>query len=183
MKPFPSQSIDSNAGLPATGSGRWAADESRAGCPPWGMAASAGCGRRPGERSGAGFTLLEVIVAFAVFFLVAFSILELTTRSLAAARSLQEHEPDTGLIAAMLSLTNKFEEGFQSGDFEDLYPGMYAGWHWASDVTEVWSNGLFRADIVVHRDVKKGPAVSTLSVLFYRPDSPPGKASTAGLGF
>jgi hypothetical protein len=134
------------------------------------------------RSQAAAFTLLEVIVAFAVFFMVAFSILELTTRSLAAARALQDREPDTGLIAAMLSLTNKFAEGVQQGDFEDLYPGQYRNWHWAAETMEVWSNGLWRADIVIYRPAGKGPAKAELSVLFYCPDCPPGSAS-GGMGF
>lgn len=138
--------------------------------------------RQARSRRGAGFTLLEVIVAFAIFFMVAFSVLELTTRSLASARALQQREPDPGLIAAMLSLTNQLIEGVVQGDFEEIYPGEYPNWRWATDIQEVWSNGLFRADIVVFRDAKHGPAQAELSVLFYRPDSPPGKASTGGLG-
>jgi Tfp pilus assembly protein PilV len=138
---------------------------------------------RRGPRQGrAGFTLLEVIFAFAIFFMVSFSILELTSNSLASARALQKREPDGGLIAAMLSLTNQLVEGVESGDFQEIYPDLYPGWHWASEIIEIGSNGLFQADIIVHRDVRKGPAMTRMSVLYYRPESPPGSAS-GGFGF
>ena len=54
-----------------------------------------------GRRSGLNaFTLLEVIVACAIFFMVAFAVLGLVTRSLAAARSLQLRHPDAGMLAS-----------------------------------------------------------------------------------
>src|SRR5262245_19664776 len=93
-----------------------------------------------------GFTLLEVIVACAIFFMVAFAVLELVTRGLAAAKALQQREPDAGLLAAALSLTNKLEEGTMSGTFEDIAPGLYPGYSWARDAYEVGSNGLFQVD-------------------------------------
>lgn len=129
-------------------------------------------------RSGlSAFTLLEVIIACAVFFMVAFSVLQLVTSSLAAARSLQQREPDAGLLASAFSLTNKLVEGVEEGNFEDLYPGLYPGYRWARSVTEVSSNSLFQVDFVVYRLSKKGPAETTMSILMYRPGSPPGSAS------
>src|SRR5262249_52164528 len=91
-----------------------------------------------------GFTLLEVIVACAIFFMVAFAVLEVVTTGLAAAKALQQREPDAGILAAALSLTNKLEKGTMSGNFEDLAPGLYPGYSWARDVYEVGSNGLFQ---------------------------------------
>src|SRR5262245_45065669 len=97
-------------------------------------------GVAPGQRSGSSnarsrsatpaFTLLETIVACAIFFMVAFAILELVTRSLVAAKALQQREPDPGIILAALSLTNTFEEGSISGNYEDIAPGMYPGYRW-----------------------------------------------------
>ena len=72
-----------------------------------------------GERASA-FTLLEVIVASAIFFMVAFAIMEMVMTSLAAARAIQERSPDAGILAASLTLTNQLVEGADSGDFEDL---------------------------------------------------------------
>ena len=82
----------------------------------------------PPPRLGeGGFTLLEVIVAFTIFFIFAFSILELTTRSLAAARSIQEWRPDAGMVASFLSLTNELHEGEETGDLEDVFMRLTKG--------------------------------------------------------
>lgn len=124
------------------------------------------------------FTLLEVLVACTIFFMVAFAILELVTNSLAAARSLQQREPDAGVLAAALSLTNQLLEGSESGDFEDLYPGLYPGYSWSREIIEVSSNSLFRVDFAVYGTSGKRRATETrMSVLMYRPGSPPGSAT------
>src|SRR5256885_1098652 len=80
------------------------------------------------------FTLLEVIIASAIFFMAAFAILQLVTTGIAQAKALQQREPDAGMLAATLSLTNQLEEGAESGDFEDLAPGLYRDYRWARDV-------------------------------------------------
>jgi prepilin-type N-terminal cleavage/methylation domain-containing protein len=131
-----------------------------------------------------GFTLLEVIVACAIFFMVAFAVLELVTRGLAAAKALQQREPDAGLLAAALSLTNKLEEGTMSGNFEDLAPGLYPGYSWARDAYEVGSNGLFQVDFVVIRQSGKGhgPSETKMSILMYRPGSQQGSRFGGGGG-
>lgn len=122
------------------------------------------------------FTLLEVLIATAIFFMMAFAVLELVTRGLAAAKSLQQREPDAGILAAAMSLTNKIEEGSEAGDFEDIAPGLYPGYSWTRDAYEVGSNGLFQVDFTVVRRSGKGrrPSETTLSVLMYRPGSPTG---------
>jgi pilin/secretion family protein with methylation motif len=131
-----------------------------------------------------GFTLLEVIVACAIFFMVAFAVLELVTRGLAAAKALQQREPDAGILAAAMSLTNKLEEGTMSGNFEDLAPGLYPGYSWARDAYEVGSNGLFQVDFVVVRQSGKGhgPSETKMSILMYRPGSQPGNRFGGGVG-
>jgi len=136
---------------------------------------------RPERRSRDGFTLLEVIVACTIFFIFAFAVLEMTTRSLAAVRVIQQREPDAGLVASMVFLEEKLEEQPESGDFEDIYPGMYRDWHWAYQAEEVASNGLFRVTIVIYRQSAKGPASTEMEMLLYRPLSPPGSASSGGV--
>ena len=138
--------------------------------------ASAGVG---GWRRGlSAFSLLEVLVACTIFFMVAFAVLELVTRSLAAARSLQQREPDPGVLAAVLSITNQLIEGSESGDCEDLFPGLYRDYTWSREVIEVSSNSLFRVDFAVYSNSRKrGPSESRMSVLMYRPGSPPGSAT------
>jgi hypothetical protein len=131
-------------------------------------------------RSASGFTILEVIIACTIFFMVAFAVLELVTSGLVAARSLQQRDPDPGLVAAALSLTNKLIEGSYSGDFEDIAPDMYPGYQWEYYVEEVGSNRLFQVDIIVHNPRKKAnPA--TLQIQLWRPESPAGAAS-GGIG-
>src|SRR5262245_20457682 len=87
------------------------------------------------------FSMLEVLIACAICFMVAFALLELVTRGLVAARSLQIREPDPGLILAQISLSNTLEEAeLLAGDFEDIAPKMYPGYKWAAQITEVGSN-------------------------------------------
>lgn len=129
-----------------------------------------------GGRAAAAFTLLEVIVACGVFFLVGFSILEMVTRSLAAAKKLQNRDPDPGLVAAALSLTNRIEEGTISGTFEDIAPNLYPGWRWEAFLEEVHSNSLFKVQIIVHNEgAQRMAGPQTLEYLTYRPGSPPGQ--------
>jgi hypothetical protein len=132
--------------------------------------------RRSRSTLASAFTLLEVIVACAIFFLVGFAILEMVTRALVAAKSLQNRDPDPGLVAAALSLTNKLEEDCLSGSFEDIAPGLYPGWRYEWCPEEVHSNGMFRVGVIVYNDgAKRRAGPQTLEILLYRPGSPPGK--------
>jgi type II secretory pathway pseudopilin PulG len=128
------------------------------------------------SRRGTGFTLLEVIVACTIFFLVTFSILQVIAQGLAAARKLQQREPDAGVLAAVLSLTNRLEEGSESGDFEDLFPGLYPDYSWSREIYEASSNGLFQVDFTVYRrgGRQTGPSETRMSILLFRPGSPTG---------
>jgi hypothetical protein len=123
------------------------------------------------------FTLLEVIVACTIFFMVAFAVLQLVTSGLVAARKLQQREPDFGVLAAELTLTNQLIEGSDSGDFEDMFPGLYRGYSWSRDILEVYSNGFFRVDFIIYHDAVKGAQPRGSSVFFYKPGSPPGSAT------
>lgn len=123
------------------------------------------------------FTLLEVIVACGLFFMFAFAVLSLVTQGLVSARSLQQREPDPGIILAALSLTNAFEEGMISGDYEDIAPGMYPGYRWEAGISEVASNGLFVVDVMTYSQRKKGAMPVVTSALFYRPQSKPGSVT------
>ena len=114
----------------------------------------------------AGFSLLEVMIAMAVFFIVVFAVLGMVVQSLGAARALQRQHADCGMVASMLSLSNTLEEGFDSGDFENLV----ADYRWERTITEVGSNGFFQVDIAVFQKNPRGKEVSeTMSVLMYKP--------------
>lgn len=114
------------------------------------------------------------MVAFTIFFIAVFAILELTIGSLRAARSLRVREPDTGLVAAMLDVeTNKLEEGVINGDFEDVYPGGYPDWHWEVETVPAMTpdgmilTNLWQRDITVYRRSNRGPATSRLRIYDY----------------
>lgn len=119
------------------------------------------------------FSLLEVMIAMALFFMAIFAILGLTSQSIGAAARLQRHEVDIASLAGQLSLTNVLQEGVESGDFGDLFPGAT----WTREITEVSSNGLYRVDFTVaqasaNRRSKVPQTVETMSILLYRPISP-----------
>jgi len=129
------------------------------------------------SRRATAFTLLEVTIACAIFFMVAFAILELVTRSLSAAKALQKRDPDPGIILHALSLTNSFEEGTMSGDYEDIAPGMYPGYRWEAFITEIGSNGLFQVDVLTYNQRRQSQNPATVSGQFWRPNSKPGSAT------
>ncbi len=108
--------------------------------------------------------MLEAMVAIAIFFIAIFAILDLVSRNVRAAHSLNQLKPSPGEVAAALSLTNKLEEGFETGDFEGLYPG----YDWAREVLLYGTNGMFEVNIVVNY---RGKEDSRLSLLLYRPES------------
>ena len=126
-----------------------------------------GQAQRSRRRAVASFTLLEVLIACAIFFMAAFAVLGLLTQGLGAAKSLQLREPDPGLVAAAFVLTNITDEGSESGDFEDIAPNLFPGYSWNIDWWERESNGLYQVDITVIRQSGRGhgPSARTLSIL------------------
>ncbi len=125
---------------------------------------------RHGSLTGGAFTLLEVMIAVAIFFMASFAVLTLVSQNLRAARSLQTSHVTAARLAAELSLTNRLDEGADSGDFGELYPGLT----WSRDVRK-WreTNFLFQVDYVVMRD---GRPDSQMSVLLYRPEGAAGSS-------
>jgi hypothetical protein len=120
----------------------------------------------------AGFTLLEVMIAMFVFFIVVFAVLGLVVQSLGAARALQIHRPDAGMVAAMvfMSATNLEDGATDSGDFEELNFPDYM-WDWSS--TEIGSNGLYRVEIAVSQKGRQGKQVRDELVIYkYQPPLP-----------
>ncbi len=115
----------------------------------------------------AAFTLLEVMLAIAIFFMAMFAILGLLTSGVRAASMFRNNGPTAGMILSQLSATNILIEGSQSGNFKDV--PIYEGYQWAANLHEVDTNGLFQADVVVTDS--KGNPYSTMSALLYRPDS------------
>jgi general secretion pathway protein I len=123
------------------------------------------------------FTLMEVMIAVAIFFMAMFTILGVLSSSLHAASILRNSGPTPGMVAAQLAMTaqtNKFEESSDSGDFHDT--PVYEGYRWQWFKTEITTNGLLQFDIVVVNP--NGKPDSTLTVLFYCP-----QAQSSSLGF
>ena len=116
------------------------------------------------DGSDAAFTLIEVMVATAVLVISLASILLLVSTGIRTARILDRVHVDASSVAGELSLTNRLEEGVESGDFGDAHPG----YGWTRTITEAGTNGLFRVDFVVSGG---GEAESRLSVLLFRPGS------------
>ena len=125
----------------------------------------------PAARPLLAFTLLEVMIATAIFFMAMFSILALVSQSLRQAHALTKNGPTVGMVAAYLSNTNKLDEGTQSGTFEDIAMGLYPDYDWTSETYFYPSNGIFRMDIGVYHG---GNLDSSMSILLYKPDSATG---------
>jgi prepilin-type N-terminal cleavage/methylation domain-containing protein len=121
------------------------------------------------------FTLLEVIIAMAIFFVAMFSVMQLMSRGLGMARSLQQDMPSPGMIAAELAqmaATNRIDDGGSySGDFEFLAPEIYPDFKWAAQTYQYASNGLFQADIVVVGERNGQPIERSMSVFLFSPRS------------
>lgn len=118
--------------------------------------------QRAGDR--AAFTLIEVMVATAVLVIALAGILLIVSNGIRTARILDRVHVDASSLAAQLSLTNRLEEGTESGDFGDIHPG----YTWQREITEEGTNGLFRVEFLVSGG---GEADSRLSLLLFRPMS------------
>ncbi len=136
------------------------------------------CGPNPRPHvspRGAAFTLLEVMIAMAIFFIAIFAILSLVAQNLRMARSLGMGEVDFGSVAAQIAQTNTLTEGMLSGDFGDAYPGA----SWNANITMVSTNqgtlasrrseqGLFQVDITIDWPQNGLVREETNSILLYR---------------
>jgi type II secretory pathway pseudopilin PulG len=123
--------------------------------------------RRDRRALPAAFTLIEVMIAIAIFFMAMFTILGVLSTSLHAALILRNSGPTAGMVAAQLSLTNKLEAGSDSGNFSDI--PIYDGYRWISETTEATTNGLYKVEFAVINP--SGKPDSTLTILLYRPDA------------
>ncbi len=112
------------------------------------------------------FTLMEVMIAAALFFLAVFSILALVSSTLRNARALRHIQVDAGMVAAQLYKTNRFTEGVETGDFGKDYPE----YSWSREGVEAKTNGLWQFDIVVNRKGQSEP-VDKMSVFVFSPES------------
>lgn len=135
---------------------------------------------KSGARKKA-FSLLEVMIASALFFMAVFAILGLVSSSLNNLRRLQRPLVDASVLASELSLTNKLTEGKDSGNLADLLGKDYNGYRWTSVIQEVQTNKLFQVDFVVQNANGDRSVVSQISVLLFRPQSDAGSLD-GGMG-
>ena len=100
-------------------------------------------------------------------------ILMICSNGLRTARILDRVHVDAGSLAALVSLTNRLEEGVDSGTFGDLYPG----YRWSREIREVATNGLFQVDFLVFHSGDARGTESRMTILLHRPMStrPPGR--------
>lgn len=109
------------------------------------------------------------MIALAIFFMCVFSILGLVTRSLRQARELRPLEVDARSAIALLSLTNRLEEGPLPPEIVAQYELANPGATVAGQIYEVASNGLFRVDFTVGYAGGNKKAVTTdSSILLFR---------------
>lgn len=128
--------------------------------------------RRPYPRlPGGAFTLIEVMIATMVLALLLFGVLSICASGLRTARTLQKTHVDASSLAAWLSMTNRLEEGVDSGDFRQFLGEAAPDAAWTSEVREVQTNGLFRVDYVVTYQVGGKPVEAPMSILLFRPAS------------
>jgi hypothetical protein len=138
-----------------------------------GPASAAGCrchfeagNQLPGQsvKSALAFTLLEVMIAAAIFFLAMLSLLGVLSTGIHAATLLQRNYPTLDMAVAKLTLTNKLEEVPETGDFGEIYPG----YRYLLSPHELLTNGLFQVDVTVYHQDR---VFSSMSILLFRPDS------------
>ncbi len=136
-----------------------------------------------GKRSGtAAFSLLEVMVAIAIFFTAAFAILTVVGGALRNAHLLQRPQVDAAAVASALSITNKIIEGTASGDLSEILGDTYRGYTYESTAVEVQSNKLFQVDFTIYSPDSGHPVFSKISTRLFRPESPPGTLDGGGMG-
>lgn len=131
------------------------------------------------NRGSTAFSLLEVMIAIAIFFSCVFAILALVSRGLAGARSLQPVSMDARSAIAMLSLTNRLEEGPLPPEIIDAFEAENPGCTIMGDIFEERTNGLFRVNFVVGGASKGGKGAVTMeaSILLFRQPATPGGRS------
>jgi prepilin-type N-terminal cleavage/methylation domain-containing protein len=120
-----------------------------------------------GDASARAFTLIEVMIAVAIFFVAMFALLALLNSGIHAASVLRRNAPTAGMAVANsgLTVTNKLEAGYKSGNFGEIYPD----YSWQENIWPVATNGLFQVDVTV---LRAGAYFSSMSILLYKPDSP-----------
>jgi hypothetical protein len=126
-----------------------------------------------GQRA---FTLIEVVVATAIFFMAMFAILGVVSAGVHAATLLRKTGPTAGMVAGWFAISNKIDEGSLSGNFDDQ---ANEGYRWVSGAEEI-TNGLYKMDFAVVDP--HGVIYSTLKdMYFYKASSGSGGSQRMGV--
>lgn len=107
---------------------------------------------RQHTRRRSGFSLLEVMLAVGIFFMVAFTVLALVSRCLRQAAALEQVRTPMGSLAAQVMATNELSEGYETGDFSDMFPDH----DWTKDVV-LLTNGYYEVHLTVSRKGQSEP--------------------------
>lgn len=132
-----------------------------------------------GGRKNGAFSLLEVMVAIAIFFGAIFAIMEVVSNCLADTRHLERPFTDASVIASYVSLTNKLSEGVMQGDVGDLLGEAYNGSPWVAETVEAMTNKLFAVHIRLEGQGNDKNGQSEMTILLYRPQSDAGSMDGA----
>jgi type II secretion system protein I len=122
------------------------------------------------------FSLLEVMIAIAIFSVAAFAILGLVSSSLDNVRRLQRPTVDATPVLARYAATNSLVEGTYTGSLGD--PEMlgkdYHDFNWTANIVEVASNHLYSVECVIQPANGRKEIISDMVTVLYKPQSPPG---------
>ena len=130
---------------------------------------------------GTAFTLIEVMIAIGVFCIGAFAILGLVANVLRGARLMDKPMVDAGCVASEIAQTNSLMEISGNGDLGEFLGKPYQDYEYDYAITEALSNKLFAVDVNLHGNTPGKPVISKMTVLLYRPASPPGSLD-GGMG-
>ncbi len=129
------------------------------------------------RRAHRAFSLIEVMVALAIFFMAVFAILGLISQLLKNARAFQNKKgADAGMVHAYWSsITNRVTEGLESGEFNALanFKDQYRDYSWEKDTTFYATNGLWQVDYRVINK-RNGQVESSVRTFFYDPNTQSG---------
>ncbi|HUA65462.1 MAG TPA: hypothetical protein VME24_06420 [Alphaproteobacteria bacterium] len=120
------------------------------------------------------FTLMEVMIAIAVFCIGVFAILGLVASVMRGARLLDKPMVDAGVVASEIQTNSMVEVEGVSGDLSEFLGDTYKGYDYVYEIHEEQSNHLYHATIAVTSDTPGKPVISKMDVLYFAPQSPPG---------
>jgi len=134
--------------------------------------------RRPDRHA---FTLLEVMIAIAIFFVASFAILGLISTSLNNVRRIQRPSVDASPVLARYAATNSLVEGIYQGSLGDpeLLGKDYRDYNYVVGVQEIRSNHLYSVECKITETFNKREVISDMTTILYRPHSPPGSLDGA----